>query len=117
MYAIVYVGGEQEKVGVGDIILSDKIKAEKGDIIKLDKVLLVSKGKKVEIGTPYIKNAKVEAEILGGYSGKKITVFRYKRRKDSSRKLGYRQKFLRLKVKSISGIEAGSKKEKEKDKK
>jgi large subunit ribosomal protein L21 len=101
MYAIVEVGAKQYNVKKDDIIEVDKQVVEKGELIILDKVLLVSKDKKVEIGQPYVKGAKVEAEVLKQVLGEKTTAYKYRRRKNSHWEKGHRAKLTELKIKSI----------------
>lgn len=100
MYAIVEVGAKQYNVKRDDIIQVDKLENDGKDII-LDKVLLVSKDKKVEIGRPYIKGAKVEAIVLGQVLGEKTTAYKYRRRKNSHWEKGHRAQQTKLKIKSI----------------
>ncbi|MDD2927360.1 MAG: 50S ribosomal protein L21 [Candidatus Omnitrophica bacterium] len=101
MYAIIEVGAKQYQVTKDDVLEVDKQLAKAGKDIVLDKVLLVSKDKKVEIGQPYLKNTKVTAEVLGQVSAKKTTAFKYRRRKNSHWEKGHRAKLTRLKIKSI----------------
>ncbi|TAM37520.1 50S ribosomal protein L21 [bacterium] len=101
MYAIVEVGAKQYNVEKDDIIQVDKQVVDKGKLIILDKVLLVSKDKKVEIGQPYVKGAKVEATVLGQTKGEKTTAYKYRRRKSSHWEKGHRAQLTELKIKSI----------------
>ncbi len=100
MYAIVEVGAKQYNVKRDDIIQVDKLENDGKDII-LDKVLLVSKDKKVEVGRPYIKGAKVEAIVLRQVLGEKTTAYKYRRRKNSHWEKGHRSQLTELKIKSI----------------
>ncbi len=101
MYAIIEVGAKQYSIKKGDIIDVEKQPvAAKKDII-LDKVLLVSSDKSVEIGQPYLKGAKVEAALVGEVKGKKAVSFKYRRRKSSHWTKGHRQQLTRLKIKDI----------------
>ena len=101
MYAIVEVGAKQYNVKKDDIIEVNKQLVAKGDNLVLDKVLLVSKDKKVEIGQPYVKGAKVEAEVLKQVLGEKTTAYKYRRRKNSHWEKGHRPQLTELKIKSI----------------
>jgi large subunit ribosomal protein L21 len=83
MYAIIDVGSKQYNVTKDDVIEVNKQLVTKGDKIDIDKVLLVSDGKKVEIGQPYIKGAKVEAIVLKQTLGDKTTAYKHRRRKNS----------------------------------
>ncbi len=100
MYAIVVTGGKQYKVTEKETIKVEKIEANVGDKINLD-VFMVVDGEKVNVGSPYVKGAVVEAEVLNHDKAKKITVFRYKPKKNVRRKLGHRQPFTTLKIVSI----------------
>lgn len=102
MYAIIEVGAKQYNVKVNDIIDVEKQPGEEGKTITLDKVLLLSKDKKVEIGQPYVNAAKVEALVLGQIKGEKTVAFKYRRRKASHWKSGHRQLLTRLKIKEIA---------------
>ncbi|MDD5476646.1 MAG: 50S ribosomal protein L21 [Candidatus Omnitrophica bacterium] len=101
MYAIIEVGSKQYNVKKDDIIEVNKEVAAKGDNLIIDKVLLVSKDKKVEIGQPYVKGAKVEATVLRQTLGEKTTAYKYRRRKNSHWEKGHRPQLTELKIKSI----------------
>lgn len=101
-YAIVETGGKQIKITVGELVKVEKLDVEVGKDVTLDKVLLVS-GEKEEpqIGKPYVKKAKVIAEVINQDKSKKIRVFKYKKRKKYRRVRGHRQAFTELKIKEI----------------
>lgn len=101
MYAIVETGSKQYKVQKGDLFDVEKLEAEPGKTVKLDKVLLCSKGKSVEVGKPYVKDASVLCDIVSHLRGDKVFAFKYRRRKASKKKIGHRQELTRLKVKEI----------------
>ena len=101
MYAIIEVGGKQYSIEKDEIIEVEKLLAPEGAEITLDKVLLVSKDKKLEVGTPYIKEAKILALVLKQDKAKKVISFKYRRRKSSDWKKGHRQLITRLKIKEI----------------
>ncbi len=101
MYAIIEVGAKQYSVKKDDIIDVEKLDTKEAKAINLDKVLLVSKDKKVEIGQPYVKGARVEALVLAQVKGPKIVSFKYRRRKASHQTIGYRAKLTRLKITDI----------------
>lgn len=109
MYAIIEVGGKQYNVKKDDIIDVERQTAQKpGKEIALNKVLLVSKDKKIEVGKPYLKEAKVLALVLSHLKAKKTISFKYRRRKSSHWKKGHRQLLTRLKIKEIElGSEGG----------
>ncbi|MFQ5485904.1 MAG: 50S ribosomal protein L21 [bacterium] len=102
MYAIVDIAGKQFRVCKDDKILVPKIAGETGKDIALDRVLLISNKGNVTVGQPLVSNATVKAKIVGFERGKKIMVFKKKRRKGYQVKRGHRQDYTALMIKSIS---------------
>jgi len=102
-FAVIQTGGKQYKVSKGGFLSIEKIKGEytKGDKVSFDKVLLVDDGKDTTIGTPYIKGAKVNAEIVEIGRARKILVVKYKQKSRYLRRHGHRQPFLKVKITSI----------------
>jgi len=101
MYAIVESGNKQYRVNKNDIIGVENLNKKSGNSVKLENVLLASDGKKVHIGSPYLKNVSVNCEVLGDSKAKKVIAFKYKKRKGFKKKIGHRQLYTRLKVKEI----------------
>lgn len=101
MYAVVEVGAKQYAVKTSDIIEVEKQEGEAGKEIALDKVLLVSSEDSIEVGKPYLKNARVDAVILGQVRGEKVVSYKYRRRKASHWKKGHRQQLTRIKISGI----------------
>jgi len=101
MYAIIEVGAKQYSVRKDDIIEVEKQSSEEGKEIILDKVLFVSKDKKIEVGAPYLAGASVRALVLKQLKGEKTLTFKYRRRKSSHWKKGHRQQLTCLKIKDI----------------
>ena len=102
MYAVIKTGGKQHKVSQGDVISIEKISGSKGETVVFDEVLMVSSGEDVKVGTPFLKGARVEGEIIDQIKADKINVFKMKRRKGFKKKTGHRQKLTRMKIKEIS---------------
>jgi large subunit ribosomal protein L21 len=107
MYAIIEQGSKQYKVSKGDVINIELTEvAPDAKNIELDKVLFVSDGKDVKVGTPYLEGAKVIASFRqtaedSVVKGKKLYPLHFRRRKNSSRKIGHRQKYLQVMVDKI----------------
>ena len=101
MYAIIEVLGQQFKAEEGKRLFVHRMKAEQGDKVTLEKVLLVDNDGAVTVGTPTVEGAKVEAEVLKHVRGKKILVFHKRRRKGYRKLNGHRQNFTELKINSI----------------
>ncbi len=101
MYAIIEVGAKQYSVKKDDIIDVERQAAEEGNEINLNKVLLVSKDRKIEVGKPYLKEAKVKAVVLKHLRGEKLISFKYRRRKSSHWTKGHRQELTQLEIKEI----------------
>lgn len=103
MYAIVETGGKQYKVTEGDIIRVEKLAAEAGEKVELDKVLVLGEGADIKVGTPYIEGAKVVGEIVENGKGQKVIIFKYKAKKDYRKKQGHRQPYTMIKIESLGG--------------
>jgi len=101
MYAVIKTGGKQYRVNEGDRLRVEKLEGAVGDFVNFPEVLMLG-GETVSIGTPIVGGAKVSAQIVGQGLGKKIIVFKMRRRKRYRRKNGHRQPFTELKVTSIS---------------
>ncbi len=102
MFAVVQLGGHQFKVSEGDTVSANHLDFDAGKKIVLDKVLLVSDGKLIKIGQPYLKGAQIKAEVLEHYRGPKAIAFHYRKRKDSARTVGHRQELTSVKIGEIS---------------
>ncbi|HLQ70509.1 MAG TPA: 50S ribosomal protein L21 [Bacillota bacterium] len=101
MYAIIETGGKQVKVEEGQEVYVEKIHADDKDSVTFDKVLFVG-GDHVKVGTPYVDGASVTANIVKHGRQKKITVFKYKRRKNYHRKQGHRQPYTKIVIDKIN---------------
>lgn len=101
MYAIVEAGGKQFRVQEGKKIVVDRMAAEVGSEITLDKVLMLG-GESVSIGAPLVSGAKVTATVLEHTRGEKIKVFKMRRRKASKSLQGHRQDYTALKITGIN---------------
>jgi len=101
MYAVIEVGARQYNVKAGDVIDVEKQEVTIGKEIKLGNVLLLSKDKKIEVGQPYLKEAKVLAVALKQVKDEKKLSFKYRRRKSSHWTKGHRQNLTRFKIKEI----------------
>ena len=101
MFAIIQAGGKQFKVKAGDELEIERVALGKTKALMLDKVLLCSKDGAVEVGSPYVKGAYCEAELLKETKAPKAISFKYIRREKSATKIGHRQQYLKIKIKSI----------------
>lgn len=100
-YAIFADGGRQYKVSEGQVLDLDYRDNTAGEILTFDKVLAVSSDAGSKFGAPTVAGAKVEAEVVGIAQGPKITILKFRRRKNSRRKKGHRQLYTRVKVSKI----------------
>ena len=101
MYAIIATGGKQYKVQEGDVIKVEKLGAEAGSEVTFDQVLLVS-DKEVKVGTPTVEGASVKATVVAEGKGKKVIVYRYKRKTGYHKKNGHRQQYTAVKIDKIN---------------
>ncbi len=103
MYAIIETGGKQYRAEKGKTIRVEKLSAEKGDKVNFDRVLMFNNGKETQVGKPYLDNCKVEGKVVGLGRSKKITVFKFKRKKNYRRKQGHRQPYTDVLINKVSG--------------
>ena len=101
MYAIIATGGKQYKVEEGDVIKVEKLGVEAGQTVTFDQVLVVS-DKETKVGTPNVAGASVSATVVAGGKGKKVIVYRYKRKTGYHKKNGHRQPFTQVKIDKIN---------------
>ena len=102
MYAIIEEGGKQYKVTSGDMILIDRSVKEGEKSVTFDRVLLVGGEGEPRIGLPTVSKATVSADVIGEEKGDKIDIQKYKRRKGYHKKIGHRQRYLRVKITGIN---------------
>ena len=102
MYAIIESCGKQYKVSEGDVVFFEKLGTELGKKVTFKEVVLVSDDKKVEVGAPYIKGAKVEGKVVEHGKGKKIIVYKYKAKKNYRRTQGHRQPYTKVQITKIA---------------
>ncbi len=100
MYSIIKTGGKQVRVEVGSKIYVEKLEAQVGSTITIDKVLLVG-DKTVKVGTPYVEGAQVTAKVEKQGLNRKIRVFKYKSKANEHKTIGHRQPYTCLVIESI----------------
>ncbi|MEY8337271.1 50S ribosomal protein L21 [Lachnospiraceae bacterium 62-35] len=101
MYAIIATGGKQYRVSEGDIIMVEKLNNEVGETITFDQVLAVNNGE-LSIGCPTVEGATVTASVTKQGKGKKIIVYKYKRKTGYHKKNGHRQLYTQVKIEKIN---------------
>jgi large subunit ribosomal protein L21 len=100
-YAVIRTGGNQIKVAAGDSVRMETIEGEPGSEIVFPEVLLLSVGDAVTVGHPVVKGASVKGLIVKHARGKKLRIYRYKRKKGYQRTLGHRQNYTLVKIQEI----------------
>lgn len=101
MLAVIKTGGKQYIVAPGQKIKIEKLEKKDGDEVVFDQVLLLEKGKKVEIGNPLVDGTKVTGKILSQGKGKKVIAFKYKAKTRYHKKKGHRQPFTEIEITKI----------------
>ncbi|WP_295887196.1 50S ribosomal protein L21 [uncultured Thiohalocapsa sp.] len=108
MYAVIETGGKQYRVAEGDKLRVEKLEAEAGASVDLDRVLMIAVGGTVKVGKPFIEGGKVTAEVARHGQGDKVKIIKFRRRKHHMKRQGHRQWFTELKITGITGAGAGT---------
>jgi large subunit ribosomal protein L21 len=102
MYAVIRTGGKQHRVQVGEIVRVDRLETEAGAAVIFDEVLAVGEGDTVNLGTPTVTGASVKGTVIEQGRAKKVLIFRYRPRKNASRRRGgHRQDYTAVKIEAI----------------
>ncbi len=102
MYAVVSTGGKQYRLTQGEVLRVEKLDAEEGATVELDKVLMIADGDKLNIGAPLIEGGKVSVVIKSHGRGKKVEIMKFRRRKHHQKRTGHRQSYTEIEVTGIS---------------
>lgn len=102
MYAVIETGGKQYRVEPDEEMMVERLSAQPGETVEIDRVALVERDGKVEVGAPWVEGAKVVCRVVSHGRGRKVDVFKFKAKENYKRKLGHRQSYTRLRVESIS---------------
>ena len=103
MYAVISTGGKQYKLAQGDVCRVEKLDAEEGATVELDKVLMIADGDNINIGTPFVDGGKVTATVKAHGRAKKVEIMKFRRRKHHQKCTGHRQSYTEIKVTAING--------------
>ena len=101
MYAIIETGGKQYKVQYGDVIYIEKLAAEQDATVEF-KVVALGGEEGLKVGAPFVEGASVTGKVLKNGKQRKITVFTYKPKKSSKRKMGHRQPYTKVQIETIN---------------
>ena len=102
MKAVIVTGGKQYTVSEGDVVYVEKLGVEAEEVVKFDQVLAVLDGENSKIGAPTVEGAAVEGKVVKNGKGKKITVFKYKAKKNEKKKIGHRQPYTKVEITKIA---------------
>ncbi len=102
MYDVISTGGKQYKLAQGDVCRVEKLDAEEGASIEIDKVLMVADGDNINIGTPFVEGGKVTATVKAHGRAKKVEIMKFRRRKHHQKRTGHRQYYTEIEVTGIS---------------
>jgi large subunit ribosomal protein L21 len=102
MYAIIDYQGKQYKVEPNMFIYTNRVNAEEGAALELDKVLLLDQNGKVTVGTPNVQGASIQAKVLAHVRDNKVIVFKKKRRKGYQKSTGHRQDLTKILIEKIT---------------
>ena len=102
MYAVISTGGKQYKLTQGDVCRIEKLDAEEGASVEIDKVLMIADGDNINIGAPFVDGGKVTATVKAHGRAKKVEIMKFRRRKHHQKKTGHRQYYTEIEVTGIS---------------
>ena len=102
MKAVIVTGGKQYTVSEGDVLYIEKLGAEADATVTFDQVLAVVDGENSKFGAPVVAGASIEAKVIKNGKGKKITVFKYRPKKDSKSIRGHRQPYTKVEITKIA---------------
>jgi large subunit ribosomal protein L21 len=102
MYAVIRTGGKQYRVAAGEKLRVEKLPAAVGSELVLDEVLLVGDGQTLKVGTPVVKGASVKAKVMSHGLAEKVMTFKMRRRKNSKRHRGHRQRYTEIEITGIA---------------
>ena len=102
MKAVIVTGGKQYTVAEGDVLYIEKLNAEAESTVNFEQVLAILDGENTQIGTPVVAGAVVEAKVVKNGKAKKITVFKYKAKKNEKKKIGHRQPYTKVEITKIA---------------
>ncbi len=114
MYAVFRTGGKQYRAAKGDVLRLEKIEAEEGATVSFDDVLLIGEGADIKVGNPVLSGSSVSAKVLRQGKSKKVSVVKFKRRKNYLRQGSHRQFFTEVEITAISASGAKSQGDKKK---
>jgi large subunit ribosomal protein L21 len=103
MYAVFRSGGKQYRAAKGDVLRLEKIEADEGATIKFDEVLLVGEGSDIKVGSPLLSGSTVSGKVVRQGKSKKVSVVKFKRRKNYLRQGSHRQFFTEVEITGITG--------------
>lgn len=101
-YAVIETGGKQYRVEQNSIVQVERLPVDAGSQVELDRVLALSDGSELEVGTPYLEGQAVTAVVMEHFRGPKVVSFKYKKRKGYHRKQGHRQELTKLKIQALT---------------
>ena len=101
VYAVFTTGGKQYKVQEGEIIYVEKLGAEADETVTFETVLAVQNEDGIKVGAPYVEGAKIEAKVIKNDKAKKITIIKYKSKKNEKKKMGHRQPYSKISIEKI----------------
>ena len=101
MYAVIKTGGKQYRVSEGETLKVEKLEVEPGKKVTFDEVLMIADGDKVQVGSPHVTKASVDAKVISQGKGKKVHILKFRRRKHSMKKQGHRQLYTEIQIDKI----------------
>ena len=102
MFAVFESGGKQHRATEGEVVRLERLPGDPGERVVFDRVLMIAEGDNIAVGTPLVEGGQVAGEVVEQGQGRKITVIKFKRRKNYLRKKGHRQHYTDVRITAIS---------------
>ncbi len=103
MYAVIQTGGKQYTVSKGRVLKFETLSAEPGETVDFNEVLFIGGDAESKIGSPLLQGAKVTGKVISHGRAKKIHIFKHKRRKHHTKRMGHRQNYTEVEITDIQG--------------
>ncbi|OGT56469.1 MAG: 50S ribosomal protein L21 [Gammaproteobacteria bacterium RIFCSPHIGHO2_12_FULL_42_10] len=102
MYAVIFSGGKQYRVRIGDVLCLETLDVAVGDTVRFEQVMAIGEGESLNVGRPYVEGSQVAGKVLSHGRHKKVEIIKFRRRKHHMKRQGHRQNYTQVEITSIA---------------